>query len=352
MPVSVVVGGQYGSEGKGKVALHVALQSGARAVVRVGGPNSGHTGIDHVGKPWVFRQLPAAALASDTLIVLPAGSLIDPDILLSEIRQLNVEPERLIIDNSASVVLPRHRLEEAKEDLVERIGSTGSGTGAALRDRMSRNSKHLLAGDYPPLKPFTRPFVARLLRDFLRRDKRVVIEGTQGFGLSLWHGTAYPHATSRDTTAASFVAESGLAPHDVDDVILVVRSFPIRVGGNSGPLENEIDWPTLAAEAGLPPGYVELTSATKRVRRIARFHPEIVRRAIVINQPHRIVMNHFDYIDPTALTEGLGSRGWDFLAAVEQAIGRRVDLIGLSPSALVRRVDQPTPPKAAHASFA
>ena len=350
MPVSVVVGGQYGSEGKGKVALHVALQSRARAVVRVGGPNSGHTGSDHAGKPWVFRQLPAAALASDTLIVLPAGSLIDPDILLAEIRQLDVGPERLIIDSGASVVLPRHRHEEARENLVERIGSTGSGTGAALRDRMYRSSKHLLAGDYPPFKPFTRPFVAGLLRDFLNRDGRVVIEGTQGFGLSLWHGAAYPHATSRDTTAASFVAESGLAPQDVDDVILVIRSFPIRVGGNSGPLENEIDWSTLAAEAGLPPDYVELTSATKRVRRVARFHPEIFRRAIVVNQPHRIVMNHLDYVDPAATKHGLGSRGWNFLAEVEGSIDRKIPFIGLGPDKLVN-INLPASMQIEHASL-
>src|SRR6266568_4296109 len=98
MPVSVVVGGQYGSEGKGKVALHVAQQARARAVVRVGGPNSGHTAVDGNGKTWVLRQLPASCLASNTQIVLPAGSLIDPDILLSEVEQLHIRPERLIID--------------------------------------------------------------------------------------------------------------------------------------------------------------------------------------------------------------------------------------------------------------
>jgi len=351
MPVSVVVGGQYGSEGKGKVALYIAQHSGAHAVVRVGGPNSGHTGIDQTGRPWVLRQLPAAALASDAVIVLPAGSLIDPSVLLVETNRLDIQPERLIIDSNASVVLPRHRSEEAEEHLVERIGSTGSGTGAALRDRLSRNSKHVLAGDYPPLKPFTRPFVAGLLRDFLNHRKRVVIEGTQGFGLSLWHATAYPHATSRDTTAASFVAESGLAPQDVDDVVLVIRSFPIRVGGNSGPLENEIDWPTLAAEAGLPSNYVELTSATKRVRRVARFHPEIVRRAIAVNQPHRVVMNHLDYVDPAASTKGLGPLGWRFLTGVEKEIERRVDLIGLAPNRLVRATAHSDRPQATYASF-
>jgi adenylosuccinate synthase len=351
MPLSVVVGGQYGSEGKGKVALHIARQSGAHAVVRVGGPNSGHTGIDQSGKPWILRQLPAASLSPDTIIILPAGSLIDPDILLAEMRQLDIDRGRLIIDSCASVILPRHRLEEVKENLVESIGSTGSGTGATLRERISRKSKHVLAGDYPPLQPFTRPFVAQVLRDFLNHQCRVVIEGTQGFGLSIWHGVTYPYATSRDTTAASFVAETGLAPQDVDDVVLVIRAFPIRVGGNSGPLPNEINWSTLAAEAGLPLDYVEFTSATKRIRRVARFHPLIVQHAIVVNQPHRIVMNHLDYVDPAASTLGLSSRGHEFLATVEELIERKIDLIGLGPNTLIQSKTEINTSRVKHASF-
>jgi adenylosuccinate synthase len=337
MPVSVVVGGQYGSEGKGKVALHIAQNSRARAVVRVGGPNSGHTGVDVHGRAWILRQLPASCLAPDTLIILPAGSLIDPEILLSEIGQLRIDPGRLFLDSSASVILPRHRQQEADEQLVDRIGSTGSGTGAALRERIARSSKHVLAGDVPALRPYVRPFVTDLLRDLLNQQQRVVIEGTQGFGLSLWHTPSYPHATGRDTTAAAFLSEAGLAPQDVDDIVLVIRSYPIRVGGNSGPLENEITWSTLAAEANLARGYVELTSATKRVRRIGRFHPDVVRRAIAVNQPRRIVMNHLDYVDADARAKGLGKRGRQFLLSVEEQLDRQIDLLGFSSNHLVER---------------
>ena len=335
MPVSVVVGGQYGSEGKGKVALFAAETLRASAVVRVGGPNSGHTGVDLAGKRWVLRQLPAASLAPNTLIVLPAGSLIDPDILMREVEALKIVPDRLVIDGQATIVLPRHRAEEADEHLTEKIGSTGSGTGAALRERISRNQAHELATNYPSLRRFVHPFSAGVLREHLARGNRIVVEGTQGFGLSIWHGAAYPHATSRDTTAACFISEAGLAPHDVDDVILVLRSFPIRVGGNSGPIENEIDWPTLTKEAGLPPNFVELTSATKRVRRVARFHPDIVRRAITLNQPHRIVMNHLDYVDPSATPAGLTVRGLAFVRDIEEKIGREIDLVGLGPRMLI-----------------
>ena len=335
MPVSVVVGGQYGSEGKGKVALHIAQATDAAAVVRVGGPNSGHTGVDDQGRSWIFRQLPASCLSRNALVILPAGSLIDPEILRREIEQVQLDEKRLFIDCRATVVSPAHRRSESDEGIVESIGSTGSGTGAALRERLSRRTDHRLAADDAYLKKFTHPFIPDLLRPLLNRGRRIVIEGTQGFGLSIWHGPVFPNATSRDTTAANFVAETGLAPHDVDDVVLAIRSFPIRVGGNSGPLQNEIDWPTLASEARLRPDHVELTSATKRVRRVARFHAGIVKQAIVVNRPHRVVMNHLDYVDPDVKSGVLSPKAIRFLVDVEQAIERKIDLVGVSPGSLV-----------------
>jgi adenylosuccinate synthase len=283
----------------------------------------------------MFRQLPAAALARGSLIILPAGSLIDPQLLVTEVDRLRVDRERLLIDSKATVVLPRHREQELMEGLDGRIGSTASGTGAALRDRISRSPDHVLAADHPSTKPYVRTSCSEILRTLLMQGNRVIIEGTQGFGLSIWHGSDYPYLTSRDTTAAGFVAEAGLAPHDVDEVIVVIRSFPIRVGGNSGDLECEIDWATVASEARLPLDYVERTSATKRIRRVARFDSRIVRRAIAANAPHRIVLNHLDYVDPDAMEQGLGLKGRQFIQEVELAIGQRIDLVGLSPSTLV-----------------
>jgi adenylosuccinate synthase len=335
MPVSVVVGGQYGSEGKGKVALYIAQTTNAAAVVRVGGPNSGHTGVDDQGRSWIFRQLPASCLAKTALVVLPAGSLIDTEILKREVEQIGLDEGRLFIDGRATVVTQAHRRAESDEGIIESIGSTGSGTGAALRERLSRRADHKLALDDAYLKKFIHPFTPDLLRSLVSQGKRIVIEGTQGFGLSIWHGPAFPNATSRDTTAANFVAEAGMAPHDVDDVVLAIRSFPIRVGGNSGPLQNEIDWPTLASEARLPSSHVELTSATKRVRRVARFHADIVRQAITVNSPHRIVMNHLDYIDPDVKSGTVSTRAASFLADVERMIGRKIDLVGISPKNLI-----------------
>lgn len=333
MPVSIVVGGQFGSEGKGKVALHIARKTGAKAVVRVGGPNSGHTGIDDDGERRVLRQLPASALFPGTIVVLPAGSMIDPGILRAEVELIGLDHSRLVIDRRATVVTEQHRIAENGLGLIDTIGSTGSGTGAALAERILRSSSHQLAQDDNYLRKFSHPDTAELLRELLNDRQRVVIEGTQGFGLSVWHGDDYPFATSRDTSAASFASEAGVAPHDVDDVILTLRTFPIRVGGNSGPLPNEVDWKTLSAEANLPSNYKEFTSATNRVRRVARFDPQVVKRAITINNPTRIVMNHMDYVG-TALDD---EKVTTFISSAESSIGRRIDLIGFAPDSLVSR---------------
>jgi len=336
MPVTVVVGGQFGSEGKGKVSSYLARKMDAAAVVRVGGPNSGHSAVDENRGLVTLRQLPAGAVGSNSKIVLPAGSLINPDILLAEIRQLGVTPSRLRIDSKASLVTKQHIEQEAKSDIVGRIASTASGTGASLIDRLSRSPSHLMVKDLPELAPFVEDTTS-YLRDILQKGQRVIVEGTQGFGLSIWQSDDYPYATSRDTTAANFIAEAGLAPHDVDDVVMVIRAFPIRVGGNSGPLENELSWSELTKEASLPAEFVEYTTATHRVRRVGRFDANLVKRAIISNQPHRIVLNHMDYIDPMGKSGIPSVRGQEFIGKVESELNRSVDFIGYDPITLMSR---------------
>ena len=263
MPVSVVVGGQFGSEGKGKVALELARLRGAAAAVRIGGPNSGHTAIDADGKAHVFRHLPTAALLQDVACVIGAGSYIDPEVLLREIASVKLPASRVLIDPWAVLIEPEHREQERQSRLRERIGSTLSGTGAAVAARVQRDPDLRFAKDDPRLEPYIRP-VKSWLRARLREGARIIIEGTQGFGLSLLHSEHYPHVTSRDTTAAAFVAEAGLSPLDVDEIALVIRAFPIRVAGASGDLPHEIDWETVTRESGSPVPLVEITSVTHR----------------------------------------------------------------------------------------
>lgn len=295
MPVTVIVGGQFGSEGKGKVAHFFAKEMGASVAIRVGGPNSGHTVISEKGSI-IFKQLPTAAILPDVQCVLPAGSYLSPAILFEEMRLANLAPSRLTIDPNAVVITHDNLTEERNSNLGTAIGSTQSGTGAAVSARINRLGNVKLARDDESLKPFVRS-VTPFLRERLNKNERIIVEGTQGFGLSVLHAQDYPFATSRDTTAAGFVAEAGLSPLDVDDIVLVIRAFPIRVAGNSGPLPNEFSWEELTSESGSESPIIEYTSVTKNKRRVARFDPEIVRQAILYNRPTRIVLNHLDYLD-------------------------------------------------------
>lgn len=337
MPVTVVVGGQFGSEGKGKVAHLIARDANASIAVRVGGPNSGHTVVTPAGETIILRQLPTASILPDITCVLGAGSYINPDILLAELERTGLTPNRLLIDPHAVVVTQTDELKEKEGPLQRSIGSTQSGTGSAVLSRISRTGDVTLAENHPGLREFVQPVVS-FLRDRLGNGQRVIVEGTQGFGLSLLHSKYYPHVTSRDTTAAGFVSEAGLSPLDVDDVVLVLRAFPIRVSGNSGPLPGEFTWDELTAESGSARPLVEHTSVTKKVRRVARFHPEVVLQAMMVNRPTRVVLNHVDYVDASCLgAEALSPRASQFIDRVESLISRPVDYIGVSPSTMAAR---------------
>jgi adenylosuccinate synthase len=337
MPVTVIVGGQYGSEGKGKVALEFARRRSATVAVRVGGTNSGHTAVDQGGLTRILRQLPTAALLPGVICVLPAGSYVDPDILLDEIAAIELPEDRLIIDPNAVLITDWEKAEEARSGLRENIGSTGSGTGAAVVRRIARDGTARLSSSDGRLRRYVSAIPARrMMRARLARGERIVIEGTQGFGLSLLHSDAYPNVTSRDTSAAAFVSEAGLSPLDVDDVVLVLRSYPIRVAGNSGVLVNEIDWPTVTTESGAPEPISERTSVTRMVRRVARFDAAIVRTAIETNIPTHIVMNHLDYVDYACRSKnGLTYKAKEFVRRVEAEIGASITDLGFGPNCLV-----------------
>ena len=118
----------------------------------------------------------------------------------------------------------------------------------------------------------------------------------------------------------------------------MIRTFPIRVSGDSGPLPHEIDWETVTLESASGSPLIEYTSVTRQVRRVARFDADIVRKAIVHNNPTRIVLNHVDYLDRERdLNEDLSSKSMRFVERVEGSIERDIDYVGLSPSRLFSR---------------
>ena len=121
MSVTVISGGQFGSEGKGKVALLFAEMQDCSVAVRVGGPNSGHTIISENGLPTIFRHLPTAAILPNTLCVIPSGAYVDVDTLFKEISGIKLHPERLLIDKNAVVLTDKHK--EIEMQLNEQKGA-------------------------------------------------------------------------------------------------------------------------------------------------------------------------------------------------------------------------------------
>jgi adenylosuccinate synthase len=333
MPVTVVVGGQYGSEGKGKVAHYLAKESRATVAIRCGGTNSGHTVIDESGQPLIFRQLPTAAILPDVKLALCAGTYIDIDILERELVHVSSARDRLMIDPYAVIITEEHKKQESESGLVKQIASTGSGTGAAVIARLKRAHNLQFAKDAPQLADFITD-VGLNLRHRLDREERIILEGTQGFGLSPLHSRMNPYVTSRDTTASSFLSEAGLSPFDADEVVMVIRAFPIRVGGDSGPLVNETDWETISKDGGYDVPFVEYTSVTKKIRRVAKFEAEIVRRAIQINKPNIIVINHLDYMDVEA--NPTHRNAVQFIGFIAESIGSKIDYVGFGPESMKR----------------
>ncbi len=334
MSVSIVVGGQFGSEGKGKVALELARNAKESNVilVRVGGPNSGHTGYCKNGKKYALRQLPAGCIDRDVDVVFPAGSYIDVDVLMREIVQLDYPLDRIFISKYAQIIDTAHKNWERDAGLGGAIGSTGSGVGGAVMALAARGATNFLltAHDADHCEPLAR-FIcdtSELLRIKIKQKCRVIIEGSQGFGLSLLEGGYWPKATARSTTAAAALAESGLSPRDVDDVVMVLRSYPIRVAGNSGKLAGETTWEEIAKKAGLSKNLQEFTTVTQNLRRVGFFDAKQVQRALDVNNPHRLVMNHLDYVGSHNDLTNAESELSGFIRKVERDLDRKIDLYG------------------------
>jgi adenylosuccinate synthase len=295
--VDVVVGGQYGSEGKGQIVSFIAREYDL--LVRVGGPNAGHKVWGD--PPFTHHQLPSGTRynTSASLLIGPGAVLHVPK-LLKEIADCEVDSTRLVIDRNAMVISENDI--EAEETLVKDIGSTGSGTGAATARRiMGRHLGTRLAKDIPELKPYIGDAFENLQNAYLHGE-RILLEGTQGTGLSIYHGH-YPYVTSRDTTAGGCLAEAGIPPNWVRRVLMVVRTYPIRVespkGGTSGPL-NEIGWAEISRRSRIPVRELyahEKTSTTHRRRRVGEFDWELLHRAALLNGATDIALTFTDYID-------------------------------------------------------
>lgn len=301
--VDVIVGGQFGSEGKGQIAAYISPEYDC--LVRVGGPNAGHKVFNNP-KPDVFHIVPSGAnRANSALLILGPGAVISEETLKEEIRKYDLKPGRLIIDENATIISQDDIKQEEK---LDKIGSTKKGVGAAtannimsrimgLENHKAKNSKIL------------KPFLGSAYEEFDKLhsvNQKILLEGTQGTMLSLYHGL-YPFVTSRDSSVNGCLMEAGLGPHRVRKIIMVARRYPIRVqnpkGGTSGSFQSEeIDIETVFKRANWPEDQRviqrenEKTTSTNRNRRFAEFSWDLYRKACELNTPTDIALTFADYI--------------------------------------------------------
>lgn len=325
--LDVIVGGQFGSESKGRVTLQVAQRyannAGTRILgIRVAGPNAGHVVYDK-GRRWAMRQVPVLFPIPDAELYIAPGSEIDPHVLMDEVRELEHAGyrirDRLLISPEATIISTAHQHRE--RDL--KSGTTGKGVGAARADRIMRQARIVkdLAGVW------VRTWGLRIGNYCLNEeiyyddndDLAIVIEGTQGFGLGQ-HAGYYPYCTSSDCRAIDFLAMAGVSPWalrvgSLFSVHMVVRTHPIRIAGNSGPLPGETSW----AELGLE---TEYTTVTKKERRVGEFNLSEVKRAIEANgiSNVRIHLAMMDHVVP----EIAGMTSWDEVMAAGPDVLKRV----------------------------
>ena len=300
----VLVGGQYGSEGKGAVAAFLANDYDIH--VRVGSPNAGHT-IWWKGEKHVMQSIPCGWINPNAYIVIGRGALLNMKQLMKElVHILHYYPnflDRLYIDPEAGILDEKFHEQEGgtSGEMHRRIGSTGEGVGPARVARINRNPDEFrqfkdVATEYGLEKCImenTPAFLAKSQNNGLN----IMIEGTQGSALSLLH-SYWPYCTSIDTNAAGIISEVGIAPSRVTDVIMVCRTYPIRVAGNSGPMKNEISWDKIVDMNGtqITP---EKTTVTHKVRRIAEWDDDLFKQSCILNHPTRIALTFADYVDPS-----------------------------------------------------
>lgn len=391
MSVCAVVGGQFGSEGKGLIVGEIAKDYGHH--VRVGAANAGHTLYTKHPCPdavsdtaycgdsqcpfchckHVMQQIPCAAYANpEAYLYIGPGALISPEIFVKELdtlwtfrRNNDLPPPLILLDPRAHVITQEQIDAEQETGLAERIGSTSTiakeGIGVAAADRVLRAERCLMLKDSHDL---WQPILEKHVSDENRRDGafgfrvhdvpmalardrvkmgnyHVLLEGTQGTGLSNTTAHDFPFCTSRNATAAGLCADVGMAPTHLDRVILVCRTYPIRVAGPSGPFHKgstEISWDDIGIDSEN-----ERTTVTKKVRRVATFSMEQVDEAVVLNGATEIALTFADYVQP----EIAGRRGaevdlkkWpkirelvEHLEAVTQV---PVTFIGTGPHSVIR----------------
>jgi len=324
MGSTIIVGGFFGDEGKGKIVAHIAFCDKPRIIARGGiGPNAGHT-VEVSGKKYGVRMIPSGFVYPDARLLIGAGVLVDPRVLVSETGLLDVA-KRLGVDYRCAIIETKH-IEADRSDpyLSETIGSTGTGCGPAGADRARR--KTVQANQMPELSPFLTDAAAEINKALDEGDS-VILEGSQGFGISLFYGT-FPYVTSKDTTASQIAADVGVGPTRIDDTIVVFKTFPTRVG--AGPFDTQ-----MSEEEARRLAIEEFGTVTGRPRRLGWWDPKMARYSAMINGATQIAITGLDKLDPSVRGvdqyDDLSSRVKAFLQRAENDVGIPFTLLSTGP---------------------
>jgi adenylosuccinate synthase len=326
MPCTVIVGAFWGDEGKGKIISYLALKDDLDFCVRTGSVNAAHT-VWQEGKKYALHMVPAAFINSRTRLLVAAGANVHVAKFFEEVELTKVHG-RIGVDLNASIIEDKHSAQDKASAVNKGIGTTGWGVGPAIEERVRRTAK--LAKDIAELKPYLADEVSEV-NDGLDEGKKVLLEGTQGFMLSLFLSGGYPYVTGRDTGASAIASEAGVGPTRVDDVLIVYKSFMTRVG--AGPLPGE-----MTKDDAQKRGWFEVAAGTGRDRRSAPFDFDLARKTAKINGATQAALTKLDCIFP----ECAGKRSYSdlpndakvFIGEVETRTGVPVTLIGTGPDAL------------------
>lgn len=300
---NMIIDGQFGSTGKGAIAYRIAIDNHIDLACARLSPNAGHTFYIE-NTPYVSKLIPIAGIVHkrSTIYICP-GSVINTDILLSEIKEFDIDPDRVIIHPRTVVITNDDLLVEQDKNGVVQIASTQSGSGSARASKIMR--KQQLAMHIKKLQSFK--LMELPIHEYLNSNLNVLIETGQGFDLSINFGYQYPHCTSIDITPSAVLADCGVHPNYCGNIMMTMRTYPIRVGnpidtdgiqlGYSGDVYDDSTELT-CDELNQPK---ELTTVTKRIRRIFTFSEKEYARALEFIQPTHIFLNFINYIRPDEL---------------------------------------------------
>lgn len=304
---SFLYDGQFGSTGKGLAGAWVGEHNLIDWAVTNASANAGHTSIID-GKTHVLFHLPSSFLTARrenwTRIFINKGAIVDLSVLIQEIEELGIRTDQIFVDPNAAVILPEDiECEKSRWSPQTKIASTQKGCGAALARKVERQGPNL--GQY--IKDLNRPmpFITRVvdLNDEMRQGKSVMVEIPQGFSLSVGASGFYPYTTSRDCTLQQGMSDAGIHPSFFHKSLAVLRTMPIRVGniqaedgrqigfsGSGYTDQHEKTWSELELEP-------EITTVTKRVRRIFSFSQQQYAQMAAYSRPDFVFLNFANYLN-------------------------------------------------------